>query len=135
MTVDDIVQGGCLCTEVRYRFTGAPRASSICHCRTCRLAAGAQSVAWLVVPARTFAFTAGEPRRFRSSPEVVRTFCRTCGTSITYQHDHEQDVVELTTATLDHPERFPPIREVWLDHRLPWVVANDRLVHFQGDSS
>jgi hypothetical protein len=60
--MNDAVQGGCLCSWTRYRITGAPLAQSICHCRSCRLAGGSPSVAWIVVRAADFTFVSGEPR-------------------------------------------------------------------------
>ena len=44
-----VTEGGCLCRAVRYRVNGVPIVTSLCHCRTCRLAAGAPSVAWVVL--------------------------------------------------------------------------------------
>jgi hypothetical protein len=66
---------------------------------------------------------------------VVRTFCRKCGTPLTYQHDESPDTIDITAATLDRPEAFPPTREVWLEHRLPWVPLNANLEHFPRGSS
>src|SRR5262245_7186057 len=95
------VEGGCLCGAVRYRATGDSIARSLCHCRTCRLASGAPSLAWVIFRARDFAFIAGQPARFESSPGVIRTFCGRCGTSLTYQRTAETDTIDVTTATLD----------------------------------
>jgi len=88
------IDGGCLCRAVRYRVAGKPIAQSLCHCRTCRLASGAPSVAWVVFPSRDFAFVTGQPASFRSSPEVVRTFCAHCGSPLTYRHDSSPDTVD-----------------------------------------
>ncbi len=60
--------GGCLCGAVRYRIDAAPASVMICHCATCRRAAGAPSVAWATVPAAGFALTAGAPAEYASSP-------------------------------------------------------------------
>jgi hypothetical protein len=128
-------QGGCLCGSIRYRITGVPLAQSRCHCRSCRLAAGAPSVAWIVVNRNDFAFVTGSPVQFRSSPSVVRGFCGRCGTPLTYQHDENPDTIELTTATLDIPEAFPPTREVWLEHKLAWEPRDENLEHFRRSSS
>jgi hypothetical protein len=128
-------QGGCLCASIRYRIAGAPLAQARCHCRSCRLAAGAPSVAWIVVRREDFVFTAGTPVRFHSSPAVVRTFCGTCGTPLTYQHEASPDTIDVTTATLDAPEKFPPTREVWLSHRLAWEPLDEELRHFQRGSA
>jgi hypothetical protein len=112
------LEGGCLCAAVRYRIDAAPLAAAICHCATCRRAAGAQSVAWATVPAAGFAWTAGTPARHASSPGVTRTHCAACGTSLTYQC--APDSIDVTIASLDAPEAVPPTKEIWLSHRLSW---------------
>jgi len=30
----------------------------------------------------------------------------------------------------DHPELFPPTREVWLEHRIGWQLVNPDLPHY-----
>ncbi|TMH61853.1 MAG: GFA family protein [Betaproteobacteria bacterium] len=105
-------------------------AQSLCHCRTCRLASGAPSVAWVVFPSRDFVFIAGQSARFRSSPEVVRTFCARCGSPLTYRHDSSPDTVDVTTATVDFPDRFAPTREIWLEHKLAWEQLDENLAHY-----
>ena len=129
------LQGGCLCLSIRYRITGEPLARSSCHCRSCRLAAGAPSVAWITVKRGDFALISGDAVRFRSSPPVVRTFCGKCGTPLTYQHHDDPDTIDVTTATLDQPEAFPPTREVWLEDKLSWEPLNEHLQHFRRGSS
>ena len=129
------LQGGCLCRSVRYRITGAPLAQSSCHCRWCRLASGAPSVAWITVKRGELALIAGDGARFRSSPPVVRTFCGKCGTPLTYQHDHDPETIDVTTATLDHPDAFPPTREIWTEDKLAWEPLNEHLPHFRRGSS
>ena len=131
----DLVDGGCLCAAVRYRVSGAPLATSICHCNSCRRASGAPSVAWVVLRTVDFAFVTGQPVTFRSSPPVVRTFCGKCGTPMTYQHDASPGTIDVTTATLDVPERFAPLREIWLEHKLPWQPVNEALPHFPRTSA
>lgn len=130
----DVLEGGCLCAAVRYRVSGAALATSNCHCNSCRRASGAPSVAWGVFRSGDFAFIAGHPVAFRSSPPVVRTFCGRCGTPLTYQHDDSPGTIDVTTATLDSPERFPPTREIWLEHKLSWAPVNAALRHFPRSS-
>ena len=129
-----IIEGGCLCGAVRYRATGQPTASAVCHCRSCRLASGAPSVAWTVFRASDFAFVRGEPTRFHSSPPVVRTFCGKCGTPLTYQHDSRPDKVDVTTVTLDRADDFAPAMEIWLQDKLTWERVNESLPRYPGSS-
>jgi hypothetical protein len=128
------LEGGCLCGAVRYRVNGPVRSNSTCFCRTCRLGAGAPAVAWFVVAADQCVFTAGAVATFRSSAEVTRGFCDRCGTSLTYQHADAADEIELTTATLDAPERLAPQREIWHAHRVPWAASDQTIPRFARDS-
>jgi len=127
-------EGGCLCGAVRYAAAPPVRSSSVCHCRSCRLASGAPSVGWFVVPLAQFKWLAGTPTAHRSSPPVVRTFCGGCGTPLAYQHDDNPHQIELTTATLDEPGVCPPTREIWHAHKLPWAATNPKLPHWPSES-
>ena len=115
-------EGGCLCGAVRYRVTGAPEASGVCHCRTCRKAASAPTLPFLVVPVVAFAVTRGTPAGYRSSPGVTRSFCARCGSPLTYRTETEPDRIDVMTCSLDDPEAFPPDFHVWVSHGLRWAA-------------
>lgn len=125
-----VFEGGCLCRETRYRFSGKPLARANCHCRECRLAAGAASVAWVVVPTEGFGYVASSPASYVSSPGVTREFCPRCGTTLTYQHESSTTTIDIATATLDEPEAFPPEREVWASEKVAWETLDPSLPHF-----
>ena len=98
-----------------------------CHCGNCRRAIGAQSVAWVIVDRVNFVIEKGEPRRFRTDTEAWRTFCPTCGTSITYESDRRADQVDLTTGSLDTPGDFAPQSDTYADEKVEWVGLVERL--------
>ena len=123
-------EGGCLCRSVRYRVTGVPLSSIICHCHSCRRASAAPSVAWLTFDVANFKVLSGELQCFRSSPGVTRKFCAVCGSPITYESDRDPGSIDVTTVSLDDPNRFPPAREVWLEHKIAWEVTNETLDQF-----
>jgi hypothetical protein len=123
-------EGGCLCGAIRYRASGAPRVKTICHCRSCRLASGAPSVAWVVWSASDFAFTRGQPARFESSPGIERTFCGQCGTPLTYRRIAEPATIDVTTVTLDAANDFAPTTEIWTGHKLSWEPVNDAIPQY-----
>ena len=133
--MSNATEGGCLCGAIRYRAMGGTLAQSICHCKTCRLASGAPSVAWVTFRSSDFAFITGEPARFRSTPPVIRTFCRKCGTPLTYQHQDSPDTIDVTTVTLDLPDNFAPAREIWIEHKLAWESLNDTVPHYPRGST
>jgi hypothetical protein len=132
---DDLREGGCFCGKVRYRVSGMPQTSAICHCASCRRASGAQSVAWVTFPYRDFSFISGNPVEYHSSTEVIRTFCGVCGTSLTYRHGGDPDSIDVTVASLDDPDEFPPARHIWLEDKVGWETVNDGLPVFERFSS
>ena len=74
-----------------------------------------------------FCFDKGSPTRYRTETGAWRTFCNHCGTSLTYEHDDRPGEIDITTASLDHPEDFAPTRDVFPDEKLPWVdLINDK---------
>lgn len=113
--------GGCICGALRYRIEGTPLWSGICHCRSCRRAAGAGSVAWATVAKARFTLT-GTLATFASSPGITRGFCSTCGTSLTY--DDGETTIDVTLASFDDPDAVVPTRETWLEDRISWVAVD-----------
>jgi len=124
------VTGGCLCGAVRYRADGPATHPTLCHCTTCRRAAGAPVVAWVTFPRAAFAFEGAAPGRHASSPHVERTFCRTCGSPLTYTHARFPGEIDVTTASLDAPESFAPSDHTWTSEALPWLRCEDGLPRF-----
>ncbi len=116
-----IITGGCYCGQIRYRATHDPIYQANCHCANCRRAVGAQAVAWITVPTAHFQIERGTPKRYRTDTGAWRTFCSSCGTSLTYERDTRPGEIDLTTGSLDRPEDFPPNRDVFPEEKLPWV--------------
>ena len=128
-------EGGCLCRAVRYRITGQPVALSLCHCQTCRLAAGSPSVAWAVWREEDFNWIEGSPASYTSSPGVTRTFCGRCGTPLTYQNAvDERGTIDVTTVSLDQANDFAPTIEIWTEHKLTWEVINPSMRQYPRSS-
>ena len=128
-------RGGCLCGDIRYRIVGEPLVTSFCHCRSCRLATGAPAAAWVILRDGDLIIDQGTPVVFRSSPHVERTFCGRCGTSLTYRRADRENTIDIHTATLDEPDAFPPVREIWLEDKIAWMATNDRFTPYPRSST
>ncbi|MEF2070188.1 GFA family protein [Consotaella aegiceratis] len=119
-----MLEGGCFCGAVRYRIDGEVLESAICHCHSCRKTASAPNLPFVTVDQTAFSVVRGEPREYRSSPPVTRTFCGTCGSPLAYRHDSEPKTLDVTVVSLDEPEATPPTLPP-LDQRKT-VVGGDR---------
>jgi hypothetical protein len=124
-----MLTGGCFCGRVRYEAGGAPFNQTNCHCSICRRTTGAPFVAWFSVPRSRLRVT-GERARFRSSGKATRSFCAECGTQITFERDGAEEI-DVTTCSLDEPDRVPPVDHTRTSNRLEWVKLADGLPQFR----
>lgn len=70
-------------------------------------------------------------REFASSPGVVRSFCSTCGTSLSYRNERWPDDIHLMVGIFDHSEALPPQFHIFFDERLPWTTTSDDLPKYR----
>jgi hypothetical protein len=117
--------GGCLCGAVRYAVAGEPIDAGFCHCRLCQRQSGAPVVAWATFPRAAVTFT-GPAAAFRATPAATRTFCPKCGTNLAFAADGTGRV-DLTLASLDDPDAWPPEYHIWTASKRPWLHLADRL--------
>ena len=127
------ILGGCLCGQIRYRLGAEPLRATHCHCSQCRRASGAPFLTWVAFPADTFAFTEGEPGVYRATNKAERTFCRDCGTPLTFRHVESAHQVDVTAGSLDNAEAVRPIDHIWNSATLGWLRLDDDLPRFPGE--
>jgi hypothetical protein len=124
------LSGGCHCGAVRYEAHGEPFNSTLCHCTDCRRVSGAPAVAWFSVLAKDLRWTGNDPVFFQSSPGITRSFCSSCGTTLSFQDARWQDEIDITTCSLDDPERVPPNDHTFVRSRLGWMKLHDGLPQY-----
>lgn len=126
------IEGGCLCGGVRYRLRAEPTQLSDCHCIDCRRASAAPFVTWGAVGKEDIELLSGELRKVPHA-ERLRSFAACCGTPLFFQDDEEARSIDVTIASLDHPERYSPTVAIWTEDRLPWAVLDpSRRTYRQG---
>jgi len=117
-------EGGCLCGAVRYRVTGEAVARTLCHCVSCRRATGGASVGWAVFGKGDWQLLQGQLREYSSSPGIYWGSCAACSSLVGYRRDSRPDHYDITTATLDDPDAFPPTVEIWVGEKIGWEMLD-----------
>ena len=125
--MSELHTGGCHCGRLRYQFSGPLRDIAHCHCSICRRVSGGLVTTWITLPARAFKWLEGVPARYDSSASCARYFCADCGAHLALVTHLSPDSIDVTIATLDHPERAPADRHIWTDSRLPWLRLDEQL--------
>ncbi|PZP05167.1 MAG: aldehyde-activating protein [Pseudomonas protegens] len=119
--------GGCHCGRLRYQFSGPLRDIAHCHCSICRRVSGGLVTTWITLPASAFEWLEGVPARYDSSGGCARYFCGNCGAHLALITHLSPDSIDVTIATLDHPELASADRHIWTDSRLPWLHLDEHL--------
>jgi hypothetical protein len=130
--MSETLEGGCQCGGVRYRITGEPVFTAICHCATCRRAHAAPAVAWAMFAEAQVAFTAGKPATYAASPGTRRGFCADCGTKLSFTANYIPGLIDIAIGSLDDPEAIAPAAHIWESRRLPWLHLADGLPRHDG---
>ncbi|MNY53144.1 Glutathione-dependent formaldehyde-activating enzyme [compost metagenome] len=64
----------------------------------------------------------------------MRYFCGNCGAQVALVTQLSPETVDVTVATLDHPELAIPERHIWTDNRLPWLHLDTHLPSEPGET-
>lgn len=75
-------RGSCLCGAVRIEIDGELRGPDACHCSQCRKVSGHYWASTDVPDAQLRISGEGQVSWFRSSVNVMRGFCATCGSAL-----------------------------------------------------
>ena len=65
---------------------------------------------------------------FSSSEGVLRGFCDTCGTTLSYSGENfGGENIFISTATFENPDFFVPTEQVFSCESLSWLPLNDSI--------
>ena len=124
-------QGGCLCGEVRFEVSGEAHFSCLCHCPSCRKAAGAPLVGWVMFDRNSVNWDPSKTQVFESSKGVKRSFCPVCGTTLFFEADYIKGLIDVTTESFDDIDAVQPVAHIWTKHESDCVRAMPELVRFE----
>ena len=126
--------GGCLCGAVRYRLTGAPKWTALCHCESCRRSASAPVVAWMGYAPDSVTWD-GDRAFYESSDIATRGFCPKCGSQMSFESTRWPGEIHLYAVSLDEPEVYVPQLHCHHAEHLTWLNVEDDLPRHEGSAS
>lgn len=122
--------GRCLCRAVTFIARGEPRWVAHCHCESCRRATSSAIATYAGFSTSDVEWTGEPPAQYRSSPGVIRRFCRTCGSPLSFEGERWPDEIHLFVPSFDEPETFRPAVHVHIEEQLRWLHLADQLPRY-----
>ena len=106
-----------------------------CHCSMCRRAHGTAFGTYAKVRWEDFAFVAGRDliEAYPSSPGIVRSFCRRCGSRLQFISEDDRQHFGLAAGTLDHDPGVRPSYHIWTGDKAPWHEIHDDLLSHRSE--
>lgn len=122
-------RGSCLCESIRYEVRGSLSHVTHCHCSMCRKAHGAAFATYARVEAGDFVVTSGAADivSYQSSPQVTRTFCKTCGSTLQFIYTDRPGSLWLALGTLDGGSGVRVEQHIFVGSKAPWLDITDDL--------
>jgi hypothetical protein len=125
--IPDILEGSCLCGRVRYRAAAPWGEMDNCHCVHCRKSHGAAFATYIEARREAFEWIAGQDNleTYMADTGTKRSFCRTCGSTLTCWTDADVAVLEIAAGTLDTPVALRPRSHIFVRSKAPWFEILD----------
>ena len=131
-------EGGCFCGSVRFRVRGDSIWKAGCTCNSCVKSHGAPYVVWAGFDRSNYEVVQGNLSAYRSPPNVIRAFCPSCGSNLSYGKDAAGDqaleeaasIIYIAVANLDNPDLYPPDEVVHGKEKIKWFhLGGDIPIH------
>ena len=108
MRVSEGLKGRCLCGSVRYQTGSPPLWVTVCHCRFCQRATGADRMVQPVFAREEFRFEGENPAVYSQPSEgsgkaIEVHFCARCGTKLALTFERWPNKIGVYAGTLDDP--------------------------------
>ena len=124
-----VLNGGCQCGSVRYRYEGEVLNIFVCHCSECQKQSGSAFGMGLWLRESGLRRISGELRKWvRRLPseeqDMVCEFCKLCGTRVFHTSDSNRaaGIVSIKPGTLDDTTWLEPLAHIWTARAQPWVT-------------
>src|SRR5205814_1238408 len=127
--------GQCLCGAVRFEIDCPARWAWHDHRRASRLAHGAAYATYVGSWRKRFRVTAGQREIARYEDKTAgaaRSFCRRCGTPLTYERAHSPHMVNIPRALFHSRTGRQPLYHVGIEERQDWAYTGERLRPLKG---
>jgi hypothetical protein len=128
-----MIEGRCLCGDVRFEVHAPLEYAGYCHCFRCRLATGSAFATFAGVRRDALRVTDGEQSIsiYRRSVGAVTHFCRTCG-SVVFHVVRDGEYGHVQMGTLIGDVGISPQWHICAASKAGWHQIGDSLPQFAG---
>ena len=136
MVEQKVLEGGCLCGQVRYRIVGRCRNIINCHCENCRHTHGHVAAYTSVDKSDLTLLTQLSLQWYHDqSPNTYRGFCGTCGASLFWDAADSSNRMSVAAGTLQNGHGLKTIGHIYVSEAAEYYQIEDGLPQFETSSN
>jgi len=128
------MEGGCACGQVRYRLRSGPLFVHCCHCKDCQRQTGSAFVLNALIETDRVEAT-GQTTLFKMPTDSGRPHdvarCPECGTAVWSHYGGLHVLRFVRVGTLDDPTALPPDVHIYTRSKQPWVALPPEVPAFE----
>ena len=121
------MEGGCHCGAIRFKTSADPYWVGACYCIDCRKISGSPYIVFAGYKSGEVELLKGTPKEYKSSKEVVRSFCYTCSSPYSFVYTTAPDELYIPIGVFDHPSTLSPREHIWISQKLAWIAITDEM--------
>lgn len=124
-----MIQGSCVCRNVKYEISGDGESMYYCHCKMCRRASGSSFATNMLMNVDDLVIKSGEAyiKGYESSPGETRYFCSECGSPLYGKAEAREGLISLRCGGLDEAPAIEPRVHLYTQWKAPWYEIHDSL--------
>ncbi len=129
-----MVEGSCLCGNIKYEVEIIPEKIFNCHCKFCRKAHGADYATMAFAKASTLTLMdeKGLLKEHVNDLGGIRSFCSECGTRLMNYAPDKKLYLSITLATVDTPVNLKPVAHANTESKASWCKPYEGIPQFPG---
>ncbi|MBN9590448.1 MAG: aldehyde-activating protein [Alphaproteobacteria bacterium 64-11] len=132
--MSDILTGGCLCGDLRWKAHAAPRYMGLCYCADCRKASGSGFIPFMGFDASALAISGRwtvHTLLHADGRAAVRNSCVICGGLVFGGKLGADETLNIYAGSLDDIAQFKPTVALFTRDAPDWVAIPGGLRRFE----
>jgi hypothetical protein len=127
------MKGKCLCETVAYEITGSLGPIFNCHCSKCRRWHGAAFRTRASINKNQFKWLSGSGNlsAYKSSDNVTKFFCKTCGSPLISTYANKPDVLGIPLGGLEDVPEVNIAAHIFVGSKASWHTITDAIPQFE----
>jgi hypothetical protein len=114
----------CHCGKNKILNDAKPFWVGACHCSDCKKISGSAYMIYLAFKLEQINFTHKNSSEYNSSQNVIRNFCSTCGSPISFVYNNSKENVFLTIGIFDDPDRYEIQEHIFTERKMKHVILD-----------